>query len=97
MYQGKVQEEINNLPNHDFTTGNVQNIFNVAYGIIGLVAVAFIIYGGVQYVTSAGDSAKAAKARGTILWAIVGLAIVILASAITYFVTNALAGAGVEG
>ena len=91
--EDKVKDKINDLPNHDFDSGNVQNIFNVAYALAGLVAVAFIIYGGVLYVTSAGDSGKAAKARSTILWAVVGLAIVIMAAAITYFITSALAGA----
>jgi len=91
--EDKVKDKINDLPNHNFGSGNVQNIFNVAYSLAGLVAVVFIIYGGVLYVTSAGDAGKAAKARSTILWAVVGLVIVILAAAITAFVTGALAGA----
>ena len=91
--ESKVKDKINDLPNHSFDSGNVQNIFNVAYSLAGIVAVVFIVYGGVLYVTSAGDAAKAAKARSTILWAVVGLVIVMLAAAITYFVTDTLAGA----
>ncbi len=91
--QAELEEKIENLPNSDFGAGNVQNIFNTAYALAGLVAVAFIIYGGVQYVLSQGDANKAAKARGTILTAVIGLVIVILAAAVTTFVINAIAGA----
>ena len=65
-------------------------IINVALGIIGLVAVIFIIVGGVQYVTSAGDSGKAAKARNTILYSVIGLIVAILAFAIVNFVLDAI-------
>ena len=90
--QDKVKKEIEGLPNHNFNESNVQNIFNTAYALAGLVAVVFIIYGGSLYITSAGDAAKAAKARATIIWAVVGLVIVLLAAAITAFVISALTG-----
>ena len=48
-----------------------------------------IIYGGIQYTTSAGDSGKVTNAKNTILYAIVGLIVSILAYAIVNFVTNA--------
>lgn len=64
----------------------VQNILNVIIGITGIIAVIFIIIGGVQYMTSAGDAGKAKKARDTILYAVIGLVVVILAFAIVNFV-----------
>ena len=57
-------------------------------GIAGLVSAIFVVYGGISYITSAGDPGKAAKARQMILYALIGLAIVGLASAITAFVSN---------
>ena len=91
--QAELEEKIEGLPNSNFGTGNVQNIFNTVYALAGLTAVAFIVYGGVQYVLSQGDANKAAKARSTILTAVIGLVIVILAAAVTTFVINAIAGA----
>ncbi len=70
----------------------IQNAFNWAYAMAGLVAVIFIVYGGVTYLTSQGDPAKASKATRTIIYAVVGLVIVILASLITAFVTESIGG-----
>ena len=82
------------LPNHDFGENNVTNIFNTAYAFAGIVAVAFIVYGGVQYITANGDPGKITKAKRTILYAVIGLVVVLLAAAITFFVTQSIAGAG---
>lgn len=66
---------------------NVLNIIiNVALGVIGFVAVAMIILGGVQYTTSTGDAAKVTKAKDTILYGIIGLVIALLAFAIVNFI-----------
>jgi len=64
----------------------VNAAINVVLGVLGVVAVVMIILGGIQYVTSQGDAAKAAKARNTILFSIVGLVIALLAFAIVNFV-----------
>ena len=64
------------------------DIANVVIGVIGVVAVIAIIIGGVQYVTSAGDSGKAQTARNTILYAVIGLIVAILSFAIVNFVVG---------
>lgn len=64
----------------------VNTAINVILGILGVVAVAMIIMGGIQYATSQGDAAKATKARNTILYSIIGLVIALLAFAIVNFV-----------
>lgn len=64
----------------------LQIIINVALGIIGFIAVAMIIVGGVQYTTSAGDAARVTKAKNTILYGVVGLVIALLAFAIVNFI-----------
>ena len=66
----------------------VINILNAVIGVAGLVAVIFIIYGGVQYMTSSGDAGKIKKAKDTILYAVIGLIVCILAAAIVNFVIN---------
>ena len=74
-----VQEDNSLIP-------TVQQIINVVLGLLGLVAVAMIIMGGVQYMTSSGDTTKVTKAKNTILYGIVGLVIALLAFAIVNFV-----------
>lgn len=64
----------------------IANILNVIIGISGLISVAFIIIGGVQYMTSAGDAAKTKQAKNTILYAVIGLIICALAFAIVNWV-----------
>lgn len=89
------------LPSEDCLTnecvsGNnlFQNLFNWAVGIVGVVAVIFVVYGGVLYMTSRGDAAKVKKAKETILYSIIGLIIVALSLVISSFAFNLLNSAG---
>ena len=68
----------------------VKSIINVLLFIVGAVAVIVIIVGGISYVVSAGDPAKVKKAKDTILYAVVGLVVALLAFAIIRFVTDSL-------
>lgn len=54
----------------------------------GVAAVIMIIIGGFQYLLSTGDATKAANARNTIIFAAVGLIVVVLAASILSFVIN---------
>ena len=65
---------------------HVNRIINLAIGVIGLLAVIMIIVAGFQMTTSAGNAAKVAKAKNTMLYAIIGLVIALLAYAIVNFV-----------
>jgi len=67
-------------------TNRVEKAINVVLGFVGVAAVAVIILGGIQYITSQGDAGKAIKARTTIIYGIVGLAICLLAYAIVNLV-----------
>ena len=49
-----------------------------------------IIYGGIQYVISAGDSGKVGKAKNTILYAVIGLVVAVMSYAIVNFVVSNL-------
>ena len=64
------------------------SIINTVISIVGIVAVAVVIMGGIQYVTSTGDPAKTKKARDTIIWGAIGLVVVILAWVIVSFITS---------
>ncbi|HEY1064369.1 MAG TPA: hypothetical protein VGE30_03710 [Candidatus Saccharimonadales bacterium] len=58
--------------------------------LAGLVAVIFVIYGAVQYLTSQGEPDAANKARSTIISALVGLVIALVAVAFVSFLGRAL-------
>ncbi|MBQ9016988.1 hypothetical protein IJ103_01955 [Candidatus Saccharibacteria bacterium] len=68
----------------------IQTILNWVYAIMGLVAVVGIIFGAVVWTTSQGDPTKVKKGRDAILYAVIGLVVVLLAVAIT----NLVAGIG---
>ena len=74
--------------------GIITTIANVLLFIAGALAVIMIIYGGLRYTTSAGNSASVTSAKNTILYAIVGLIIALLAFAIVNFVLGSLATTG---
>ncbi len=69
--------------------GDVANMMiSIVLGMLGVVAVGVVIYGGVVYVTSNGDPGKAQKGRNAILYGLVGLVIALLAFSIVNFVSK---------
>lgn len=65
---------------------------NLFSAIVGIIAVVMIIVGGIQYITSGGDSGNVTKAKNTILYAVIGLVVVALAQIIVKFVLNRFVG-----
>ncbi len=72
--------------------GIVMNITNWTLGFIALIAVLMIIWGGVQYLTAAGDESMVEGAKKTITYGVIGLVIVGLSYAIVVVVVNTLIG-----
>ncbi len=73
------------------------NIFSV---VVGFVAVIMIIFGGIKYITSGGESSNISGAKNTIVYAIIGLVIVALAQVLDHFVlakTASATGSGTAG
>jgi hypothetical protein len=80
-----------NSSNPIFGKGSVlAKATNIIAMVAGIAAVIMIIIGGFQYVTSGGDSGKAASARSTIIGALIGLVIIVLARTIINFVITRL-------
>lgn len=63
----------------------IVNILNGIIAVSGLIAVIYVVIGGINYMTSAGDSAKLQKAKSTILYACIGIIIAVLSFAIVNF------------
>ena len=78
----------------DSLMGRAKIIINVALGVIGVVAVVMIIFGGFFYATSQGNPANVKKGRDTIMYGIIGLIVALLAFAIVNFVLKEAFGGG---
>jgi len=76
-----------------FTQDTIAGAFNWAYTVAGLIAVIFIIKGGLDYMIGHGDPGRIRMATQTIIYAVVGLVIVLLAALITGFVISSTGGA----
>ncbi len=70
--------------------GVFTQLTNVALYVIGAISVIMLIWGGLRYVISGGDNKKVTDAKNTILYAIIGLIVSVLAFAIVNFVLNAI-------
>ena len=77
-----------NLPTVDAGQPQFQNILNIVFMIAGALATIFIVVGGIQYVMSIGSPDRIEKAKNSVLYAVVGLVVTILASVIVNFVVN---------
>lgn len=64
----------------------INNLINLFSIIVGGVSVLMIIYGGFKYITSGGSDDGTKAAKNTILYALVGLVIVLISQTIVKFV-----------
>lgn len=68
----------------------IANIIRIALGLIGIVLLAIIIYGGFLWMTAAGNEEQIGKAKKTLTNAVIGLIIILSAYAIVLFVMRML-------
>ncbi|TAK05127.1 hypothetical protein EPO33_04060 [Patescibacteria group bacterium] len=71
----------------------IARIINVFMGLLGIIAVVIILYGGFIWMTAAGNEERVDKARKMIVAGVIGLAIILSAYAIARFVVNSLVNA----
>ncbi len=74
----------------DFNLKNVAaNVVNYMLIIAAIVAIIFLIYSGILYLTAAGNEANADKGKKGIINSIIGIIIIVLAFVILGVVTSA--------
>lgn len=78
-------------------SGIFSTITDVLLYVLGAISVIMIIIGGLRYVISGGNAANVTAAKNTILYAIVGVIIAILAYAIINFVLSSFSTEGSGG
>jgi hypothetical protein len=74
--------------------GVFSKISSVLLFIVGAIAVIMIVIGGLRYVISGGDASQVQSAKNTILYALVGIIVAILAYAAVNFVVNSFVPGG---
>lgn len=79
------------------STGIFHTIANVLIYLVGAIAVIMLIIGGLRYVISQGNKDSVNSAKDTILYAVIGIVVAILAYAIVNFVTGSLSPTGEGG
>lgn len=82
-------DQVANLDGQD---GIFRVIVNTALYIIGALSVIMLIYGGIRYTISGGEQKNVEAAKNTILYAIIGIIVAVLAFAIVNFVLGSLIG-----
>jgi beta-lactamase regulating signal transducer with metallopeptidase domain len=76
---GKGQTDITKL---------IKSVVTLLSTLIGVAAVIMIIFAGFRYITSGGDSNRVSSAKSTIIYAVIGLVIAVLAQVIVNFAVS---------
>ena len=71
------------------TDGTISNVVNSILYVAGIIAVVMLIFGGIRFMVSRGDKDKVQKAKNTVIYAIIGLVLVIFSYAIVNFIVSA--------
>ena len=64
----------------------VKGIVNGILYFVGILSVIMLIWGGILYTTSSGDSNKVTTAKNTIMYAVIGIVVVVMSYAIVNWV-----------
>ncbi len=64
----------------------INTIIKAILGIVGAIALLYLVLGGLTWLTSQGNSDKVKKGRETLIWAIFGLAMIFFSYAILDYV-----------
>ncbi len=90
------REDFGDVGKHDSLRHYVvENVLNSILSFLGLVAVAAIIYSGFLYITAGGDDTKTENAKKIILFAAVGILVILLSFALVNTIIQ-YAGRGEE-
>jgi len=64
------------------------NVLDWILILAGAIAVVYLVYGGILYITAGGDAEKATKGRTAVVNAIIGIVIILLAVLIVNWVVS---------
>ena len=68
----------------------IGKVINGALGIVGSIALAMFIYGGLTWMTAAGNNEKTQKGKDILIWATLGLIVIFSSASILSFIFRTL-------
>lgn len=71
---------------------SIITIVNYVLIIVGVLALAMVVYGGFLYITAHGDTGQIENAKNTIIFAVIGIVVIGLAAALVNFVIRGVGG-----
>ena len=80
------------IPTVPASSGLFSSVLQVAFGAAGILAVLIITLAAFQYVLSQGDPKRTAKAKNTIIYALIGLVVAMAGYSIVTFVIGKVVG-----
>lgn len=72
--------------------GLIKKILSFLLTLVGLLALLAFVWGGIRYIISFGDEKKVAHAKQILLWATVGVGVVLLSYVMVYTVSSIFLG-----
>lgn len=78
--------DVQNNPQNNPIVSVITDVINILSYVAGILVVILVIIGGFKYITSGGEAQKAASGRQTILYALIGLVVVVLSRQLLLFV-----------
>ena len=63
-------------------------VLNIISIVAGVVAIIMVVIGGLRFITSQGEGSSTALARNTVIYAVVGVVVVLSAQGLIFFVIN---------
>ena len=78
------------IPQKDLGPSTIQTGLSIIFGLGGAIAVVIILLAGLRFITSQGSPEGTTKARNTILYALIGLVVCVLAFTIVNFVLDSV-------
>jgi hypothetical protein len=74
----------------------IANIIRTAMGLLGIIAVLIVLYGGFKWMTAAGNDEQVQDAKKILIAGVIGLIIIVTAYAVATFVISSLVSATVS-
>jgi heme/copper-type cytochrome/quinol oxidase subunit 4 len=73
------------------------NVVTWVLVLAGILAVVYLIYGGIMYITAGGEAEKATKGRTAVINAVIGIIIILLAVVIVRWVMGIVQSGAATG
>jgi len=90
IYNPAVEETIGKGAGANILARLIAHSLKITFSVAGLVLLAMLLWGGIQWMTAGGDKEQMAKAQGRITSALIGFVIFMSVFAIINFIAPAL-------